>query len=397
MDYLIPAESVCTPVFGEGRHFPYFSSSLKAMQQTTLDLFSSLLQRGLGIRTWADIKSPISENTWKELLTLARKQAVTGIVMDGILKLPAEYLPPAPIKLKGIQQLLRIEQLNRRLNGEAVQVSEFLQAEGYACTILKGQGIAKYYPNPLHRMPGDIDVWPDAEPDVLRKYGHTRFPDKEWTLHHTHLPLLDETEVELHFQPSYMYNPLTNRWLLAFCRKHRKACVGNWVRLEGTGRPVAVATDTFNRVYVLQHIMRHLFEEGIGLRQLTDYALVLRKGMTPAEKEETLQTLRRLNMEGFAGAVMYVLQTVFALEPEYLLCTPDERRGKLLLEEVLEGGNFGFYDRRGDKRNLPNKVRKRVHKFLRVLSLAPSEAVWSFLFFTRAFFLRRWHRLKLSN
>ena len=196
-------------------------------------------------------------------------------------------------------------------------------------------------------MPGDIDVWPDAEPDVLRKYGHTRFPDKEWAPHHTHLPLLDETEVELHFQPSYMYNPVTNRRLLAFCRKYRKACTGNRVLLEGTDRPVAIATDTFNRVYVLQHIMRHLFGEGIGLRQLTDYALVLRKGMPPAEKEETLQTLRRMNMEGFTGAVMYVLQTVFALEPEYLLCPPDEKKGKLLLEEILEGGNFGFYDRRG--------------------------------------------------
>ena len=200
--------------------------------------------------------------------------------------------------------------------------------------------------------------------------------------------------MELHFQPSYMYNPVTNTRLLAFCRKHRKACASNQVLLEGTDRPVAVATDTLNRVYVLQHIMRHLFGEGIGLRQLTDYALVLRKGMTPAEKEETLQTLHRLNMEGFAGAVMCVLQTVFALEPEYLLCPPDEKKGKLLLEEILEGGNFGFYDQRGDKRNLANKVKKRAHKFLRVFSLAPSEAVWSFLFFTRAFFQRRWHRLK---
>lgn len=367
------------------------------MNETLLSFFFKLIQLGIGTRESLHLETPLPESTWKELLTLTRKQAVTGIVMDGILKLPAEYLPPTPIKLKGIQQLLRIEQLNRRLNGEAVQVSEFLQAEGYACTILKGQGIARYYPNPLHRMPGDIDVWPDAEPDVLRKYGHTRFPDKEWTLHHTHLPLLDETEVELHFQPSYMYNPVTNRRLLAFCRKHRKACAGNQVLLEGTGRQVAVATDTFNRVYVLQHIMRHLFGEGIGLRQLTDYALVLRKGITPAEKEETLQTLHQLNMEGFAEAVMYVLQTVFALEPEFLLCPPDEKKGKLLLEEILEGGNFGFYDRRGDKRNLANKVKKRAHRFLRVLSLAPSEAVWSFLFFTRAFFQRRWHRLKLSN
>ena len=367
------------------------------MNETLLSFFFKLIQLSIGTRESLHLETPLTESTWKELLTLARKQAMTGIVMDGILKLPAEYLPPAPIKLKGIQQLLRIEQLNRRLNGEAVQVSEFLQAEGYACIILKGQGIARYYPNPLHRMPGDIDVWPDAEPNVLRKYGRKKFYDKKWSLHHTHFPILKETEVELHFQPSYMYNPVTNRRLLAFCRKHRKACASNQVLLEGTGRPVAVATDTFNRVYVLQHIMRHLFGEGIGLRQLTDYALVLRKGMIPAEKEEALQTLRRLNMEGFAGAVMYVLQTVFALEPEYLLCAPDERRGKLLLEEVLEGGNFGFYDRRGDKRNLANKVKKRAHKFLRVLSLAPSEAVWSFLFFTWAFFQRRWHRLKLSN
>lgn len=367
------------------------------MNETLLSFFFKLIQLGIGTRESLHLETPLPESTWKELLTLARKQAVTGIVMDGILKLPAEYLPPAPIKLKGIQQLLRIEQLNRRLNGEAVQVSEFLQAEGYACIILKGQGIAKYYPNPLHRMPGDIDIWPDAEPDVLRKYAHTRFPDKEWSVLHTHLPLLDETEVELHFQPSLMFNPVTNRRLLAFCRQHRSACAANRVLLEGTDRPVAVATDAFNRVYVLQHIMRHLFDEGIGLRQLMDYGLVLRKGMTPAEKKETLQTLRRLHMEGFAGAVMYVLQTVFTLEPEYLLRTPDERKGKLLLEEILEGGNFGHYDQRGNKQNLPNKVKKRAHKFLRVLSLAPSEAVWSFLFFIRAFFQRRWHRIKLSN
>lgn len=161
------------------------------------EVFFPLLQLGIGTRESLHLEAPLPESTWKELLTLARKQAVTGIVMDGILKLPAEYLPPAPIKLKGIQQLLRIEQLNRRLNRETVQVSDFLQAEGYACTILKGQGIARYYPNPLHRMPGDIDVWPDAEPNVLRKYGRKKFYDKEWSLHHTHFPILKGTEVEL--------------------------------------------------------------------------------------------------------------------------------------------------------------------------------------------------------
>ena len=184
-------------------HFPICLSPI-FMQHTTIDLFCLLLQLGIGTRESLHLETPLPENTWKEQLTLARKQAVTGIVMDGILKLPAEYLPPAPIKLKGIQQLLRIEQLNRRLNGEAVQVSEFLQAEGYACTILKGQGIARYYPNPLHRMPGDIDVWPDAEPNVLRKYGRKKFYDKEWSLHHTHFPILCIfRSIPVHFPAAY--------------------------------------------------------------------------------------------------------------------------------------------------------------------------------------------------
>ena len=86
------------------------------------------------------------QHTTIDLFFLLRKQTVTGIVIDGILKLPPECLPPAPLKLKGIQQLLQIEQLNRRLNGEVVQVSEYLQGEGYTGIVLKGQGIARYYP-----------------------------------------------------------------------------------------------------------------------------------------------------------------------------------------------------------------------------------------------------------
>lgn len=66
------------------------------MQHTTIDLFFLLLQLGIGTRESLHLETPLPESTWKELLTLARKQAVTGIVMDGILKLPAEYLPPLP-------------------------------------------------------------------------------------------------------------------------------------------------------------------------------------------------------------------------------------------------------------------------------------------------------------
>ena len=74
---------------------------------------------------------------------------------------------------------------------------------------------------------------------------------------------------------------------------------------------VAVPTLAMNRVYLLVHIYRHLFDEGIGLRQLLDYHFVLRQPCSEAEREEAVRCLERLHLKRFAGAVMYVLQTVF--------------------------------------------------------------------------------------
>ena len=359
-------------------------------------LFYALLQLGIGTRNDLPLKQPVSADAWKEIVSMARKQAVSGILMDGILKLPPEFMPPTPIKLKEIQYLLRMEQLNLRLNQGAVQVSEYLKRDGFACTILKVQGIARYYPNPLHRTPGDIDVWPDGTPQEIRKYGMHKFPEEEFRSHHVDFPILKEIEVELHFQPAEMSNPITNRRFLDFCETHRKSCASNMVLLEETNQQIAVATDAFNRIYILQHIMRHLFEEGIGLRQLMDYCLVLRKGMTQEEKNLTIQELDRLNMKGFAQAVMYILQTVFALEEPFLILPPDDIKGKLLLEEILEGGNFGHHDQRFDKNKMKNmgyKFLKRIQKNIRLIKLAPSEALATIGYLPYVFFYRRFYKL----
>lgn len=38
---------------------------------------------------------------------------------------------------------------------------------------------------------------------------------------------------------------------------------------------------------------------------------------------------------------MFVLHEVFGLEEEKMIAPMDEKRGKLLLAEILDGGNFG--------------------------------------------------------
>lgn len=127
----------------------------------------------------------------------------------------------------------------------------------------------------------------------------------------------------------------------------------------------------FNVVYLLSHIYRHLFEMGIGLRQLMDYYFVLVN--TNCQELSTNchinSTLKHLGLYDFAGAVMYVLKEVFGLEREYMICEPDEWRGKALLEDIMESGNFG----KGQKK-MPNWLRK-IRQWSKLVEMYPSETL----------------------
>lgn len=53
------------------------------------------------------------------------------------------------------------------------------------------------------------------------------------------------------------------------------------------------------------------------------------------------QQIRRQNMKVNAVAVMYVLHETLGLSEEKMIAPIDKKRGKLLLAEILNGGNFG--------------------------------------------------------
>ena len=76
--------------------------------------------------------------------------------------------------------------------------------------------------------------------------------------------------------------------------------------------------------------------------------------------------LKYLGLWKFAGAMMYVLHEALGLSEEKMIAPMDEKRGKLLLAEILNGGNFwtalhqvwGFYTTRNGKEILPEDMEK---------------------------------------
>lgn len=350
-------------------------TNFEQRQASAKELFLELTRLSCTTKAGKLSRTP-SAAEWDDIRQEAFRQTLTGVVFSAVERLPAEQRPPREILLPWYMMKERIAAANRRLNRRAVEISEYFTRQGFRCLILKGQGIARLYPDPLLRQPGDIDVWPEGNRRQILAFGREQFPNEPVRYHHMEYPVFKDTSVELHFTPSWMNSPCAHHRLQAYFAHEASTQFGHTVLLPETEGRIAVPTIAFNRIYLLVHIYRHLFGEGIGLRQMQDYYFVLRQGTDETGRRETMATLGQLGMKRFVRATMYVLQTVFGLPDEDLLCTPDARSGRFLLSEIMQAGNFGHDDarlRRHVGETAFYRFRRSLRRNLRFLRQYPAE------------------------
>ena len=418
---------------------------------------------------------------WQELYSFASKQALLGLCFEGIERLGEEY--PEELKRNPIgRELLmtwmgkaqQIRRQNMKVNAVASKLFSMLREDGMRCCILKGQGNALMYPNPYSRTPGDIDVWIDASRERIMEYAQKKFElGDDIRLQHLETSL-DGVPVELHFFPCSMNNPIFHARLQKWFKRNADLQCSHIVGLPDGAGDIAIPTTAFNVVYQLTHLYHHFFDEGIGMRQIIDYLLVvcdfykvyqnsskitpslftLKEGSTshpdpltlrgegetaPSRRSEPLRSKvggpskvspgcagwDRLEMEGdssatscsstavasssavtlevmqrelkylglwkFAGAVMYVLREVLGLSEEKMIAPMDEKRGKLLLAEILNGGNFGqHFTKYGHftQQGMAKKYFLKIWRNMHFVRYYPAEALSEPIFRTWHFFWR---------
>ncbi|MBR4996584.1 MAG: nucleotidyltransferase family protein [Bacteroidaceae bacterium] len=258
-----------------------------------------------------------------------------------------------------------------------------------------------------YRTPGDIDIWLHGERSAILKYVRRCVPDCKPVYHHVDFPVVSDVSIEVHFTPTWMNSPLKNHRLQRFFSStvYNQQTTDNSQQFLPDGdtkhstlntkqATLPTPNNAFNRIYILVHIYRHLFAEGIGLKQLLDYYFVLQQGFTEVEREETLRTLRSLGMMRFTRAVMWVLQEVYGLPDRYLLTSPDAKEGRFLLDEIMLAGNFGKYDERMQRAEGEGTFRwglRKVIRNFRFVRSYPSEVLWSPLFKVWHLFWRMGH------
>ena len=252
------------------------------------------------------------------------------------------------------------------------------------------------YPNPYSRTPGDIDVWINASRERIMEYAQKRFElGDDIRLQHLETSL-DGVPVELHFFPCSMNNPIYHARLQKWFRRNADLQYSHIVSLPDGAGDIAIPTSSFNVVYQLTHLYHHFFDEGIGMRQIIDYYYVVSMLNVNCEMLTWLpKELKHLGLWKFAGAVMYVLHEALGLSEEKMIVPMDEKRGKLLLAEILNGGNFGqHFTKYGHftQQGMAKKYFLKIWRNMHFVRYYPAEALSEPIFRTWHFFWRLKHR-----
>ena len=326
-----------------------------------------------------EIPGSLKEVDWKELYAIAKKQALLGVLFHGIQRLPKELAPEQKLLMQWMVMAEQIRKQNIRLFQDSVKVCKNFENKGFANCILKGQGNALLYPDPYMRTPGDIDIYLTGGRKRVMQYINKVCPNQVMRYHHVDFPVM-KTAIEVHFTPSYMFFPIHNSRMQKWFKEVMGEQCNHRVSLPDGYGEIHVPQVSFNVIYILSHLYRHIFTEGIGLRQLLDYYFVLLKwhtdltNLTDSNKSLPQMTLINTDLDAlrhklkylglwkFAQAVMFVMKEVFGLSEDRMIVPMDEREGRFLLDEIMRGGNFGQYDTRlGSKEN-----EGKLHRYLRM-------------------------------
>ena len=345
-------------------------------------IFFDFLQFCIGAE--AEIPTSVKNADWNALYITAQKQALTGVLFHGIKQLPKELAPNTSLLILWMGMAQKIKQQNIRLFMDSAKVCKKFKQVGFRNCILKGQGNALLYPDSYIRTPGDIDIYLAGGRTKVMQYVNKVCPNQVMRYHHVDFPVM-KTEIEVHFTPSYMFFPIHNLRMQKWFKEVMDLQCSNVVTLPDGYGEITVPTMSFNVIYNLSHLYRHVFTEGIGLRQLIDYYYIVKNDELLGIRDSLQRELKHLGLWKFAGAVMYVLHEVLGLPKENMIAPMDHKEGKFLLDEIMCGGNFGQYDDRLGCKDNEGKVHRYFRMNLRNLRFVkhyPTEALSEPLFRT---------------
>lgn len=258
--------------------------------------FFHLLRAAIG--TGPFFERPRTSDEWRAMYRLSVVHGVKAVVFDFVRQLPKSEAPELALLMEWLSAATAVEQTMRRMQITAEEFAEEMEKREIPMVVLKGLAFAQYYKNPLHRECGDLDCYMMGKKEAgdlaaLELGGRM----EEAGYKHSHLQYKGLT-IENHRFFTDFDN--TRRGILT------ERLLGELIREEQTpmgGSKLLCPSANFNALFLLKHAQGHFIDEGIRMRHVLDWALLLKQVQDGIDWPRLLEMLERTRTARFAGVM----------------------------------------------------------------------------------------------
>lgn len=330
--------------------------------------------------------SELSHEEYTELIEMANKQTVTGLVGDCLIKNSVKLEREDALGLYA--KMKAIEKANARVNENLVSFVNFMERKGVDYIIVKGQVVGSLYPNPNARMSGDVDLYFVGDNYTKIKLLVEQRLGKQLS------KLSDGKHVE--FEVNGVIFELHNKLSQLATQKHQEywdQMIDNAI-LEKTdtvnilGKEIHTLSATYNALYIFVHLFFHMTASGLGLRQICDWAMVLHNpnlndnhNVDTNRLEDILKELGYLKAYKAMGAFLVEYIGLPEEQFPFALDEKDRKWVETIKKNILKSGNFGRSRRKVKSIGLLHSIESGwliLTQMLTFYRLAPKEVLYRF-------------------
>ena len=308
-----------------------------------------------------------SDTDLNAVLREAKDQSMLATVYCSLTEEELSRISPAD-QQKWRMTFFKFVAKSQQLLYEQANVISLLEKNGTRFALLKGSSCAANYPDPSLRAMGDVDILvaPDeqrAVVELLQADGYSEVVEED---HHCHLTVRKgRVSVEVHREPNGLFineDEALRARIDAFF-----ADALDHVQMEN-GYPAL--SDRHQAVVLVLHKLEHFLAGGLGLRQLCDWAMFVKKRMT-AELWGELEPL----LESF-GLLTFTLMVTRACidhlglpaEDAPWAATADKELSDKVMEHIIKSGNFGVKDKAyGEKFFVDSHSKSRISSLFKTV------------------------------
>lgn len=270
------------------------------MSEDLKRFFLGLVRLGAGhIDSFDNTDSPqLTNEAWGEIVALAERQGLSGIIADGLERVPQEVRPPKPVILQLIGEVLQGGEYRYELYRRAIaEMASFYNSYGFRMMILKGYGCSLNWPKPEHRPVGDIDIWQfgqQKEADMVLAQVKGGVVDNS---HHHHTVFhWRDFMVENHYDFINVHHHKSNPALEKIFKELGQDD-SHFVELYG--EKVYLPSPNLFALFLLRHTMVDFASGIVTLRQVLDWAFFMEKHGSEVDWLWMQHVLEQFHMRDF--------------------------------------------------------------------------------------------------